>query len=68
MLDIIIDAYSIIGSISIICGTFLVLSVKIIDNRIQKNDSKLSKINEEKNIAETQRKKNLCVQCVQFKF
>lgn len=73
MLNIVMDVFSIIGSILIVTGTFLVLSMKLLENKIQRdnelNMSEYAEYDEEKNKLK-RRSGNLspCIQCIQFKF
>jgi drug/metabolite transporter (DMT)-like permease len=79
MLNIVMDVFSIIGSVLIVSGTFLVLSMKLLDNKLNRdNECKLDNEFKMDDYAEYDVEKrklrsrsgnlNPCIRCVQFKF
>jgi drug/metabolite transporter (DMT)-like permease len=60
-LNISIDIFSLIGSCSILLGTFIILSFKLIENRIKERQKK-------KKESENTKKLNLCIRFINFNF
>jgi len=73
MLNIVMDVYSIIGSVLIVSGTFLVLSMKLLDNKIKTdNEFEMDDYAEcDENNGKLSRRSgnsNPCIRCIQLKF
>ncbi len=67
ILDIKIDLFGVIGSCSILIGTFTILTFKLLENRYKQYKIK-NAINENQKIAVKNSKKNLFLKCVFIKF